>query len=499
MHNIRCSNKISKGWLFSLIITIVACCLLPTLMPLAQQQQRNRREEQRPRGQGRGQDGGEARTEVPAHPWDIILGRPTSTSIVISVLAYEPMEGFIEYETGITRNRTVVRQFKPGQPEGILLEGLKPDSQYSYRFHTRRDPASEFTGGREFSFHTQRPPGATFTLTVQSDSHLDYNTSPELYTRTLANALADKPDFHFELGDTFMTDKYERYQDAHKQYLAQRYYFGLLCHSAPLFFALGNHDGEQGGRLNGNADNMPVWSATMRKRYLPNPEPDGFYSGNSRPEPFVGMLQDYYAWEWGDALLVVLDPFWFTRGRGGDDNWSRTLGAEQYRWLQKTLSGSKARFKFIFIHHLTGGIDRSARGGIAAARLYEWGGRNADGSDGFREKRAGWETTIHQLLVKHRVSIVFHGHDHLFAKEELDGIIYQEVPQPGHPRYDAPRNAAEYGYLSGEIQGSSGHLRITVSKGRAKVDYVRSYLPQDEQSGRRNGSVSYSYQIQPQE
>ena len=30
-------------------------------------------------------------------------------------------------------------------------------------------------------------------------------------------------------------------------------------------------------------------------------------------------------------------------------------------------------------------------------------------------------------------NIVFHGHDHLFVKEELDGIIYQDVPQPGHP------------------------------------------------------------------
>ncbi len=49
---------------------------------------------------------------------------------------------------------------------------------------------------------------------------------------------------------------------------------------------------------------------------------------------------------------------------------------------------------------------------------------------------------IHQLLAKHGVQIVFHGHDHLYVKEDLDGIVYHEVPQPGHPRYDNTRSAS---------------------------------------------------------
>ncbi|HMV46563.1 MAG TPA: hypothetical protein PLD20_05060 [Blastocatellia bacterium] len=57
----------------------------------------------------------------------------------------------------------------------------------------------------------------------------------------------------------------------------------------------------------------------------------------------------------------------------------------------------------------------------------------SNGKDGLKGHRPGWELPIHQLLVKHKVSAVFHGHDHLFAKEELDGIVYQEVSQPGHP------------------------------------------------------------------
>lgn len=66
------------------------------------------------------------------------------------------------------------------------------------------------------------------------------------------------------------------------------------------------------------------------------------------------------------------------------------------------------------------------------------------------------------MLVDHGVSVVFNGHDHMFIKQDLDGIVYQLVPQPGHPR-SGVKSAKEYGYLSGEVQGSSGHVRVRVN------------------------------------
>ena len=54
-------------------------------------------------------------------------------------------------------------------------------------------------------------------------------------SQTLANALADAPDFHVDLGDTFMTEKHASRESAARQYVAQRYYFGLISHSAPLY------------------------------------------------------------------------------------------------------------------------------------------------------------------------------------------------------------------------------------------------------------------------
>ncbi len=426
--------------------------------------------------------------DVPAHPFDLILGRPTSNSITVSALCYQDTTGYVAFgrESGKLGSQTAERQFKKREPVEIVLSPLEPDRPYFYQFRSSR------TNSAEFTFHTSRSSGGTFTFTVTADSHLDEQTDPALYQQTLANALAVAPDFHVDLGDTFMTEKHESREAAAKQYLAQRYYFGSLCESAPLFLVLGNHDGESPRGRGVDANSLAFWSNAMRKRYFPNPAPDGFYSGDVTKDSVACLLQDYYGWHWGDALFIVLDPFWFSmKQRGQNDNWTRTLGQEQYQWLERTLENSRAEFKFVFIHHLVGGKDSQNRGGVEAAPLYEWGGKNADGSDGFKQHRPDWLGPIHQLLVRNKVSIVFHGHDHFYAKQDLDGIVYQEVPQPGYPgNGKAPRSAAEYGYVTGTILGSSGYMRVTVSPLEAKVDYVRSG------AGERN-IIAHSYVVGP--
>ena len=429
---------------------------------------------------------------VPDREFDIILGRPTDRGVTARVLAYENLEAQVVFgaTAGEYSGKTPLRALNKGEPVDLVIDAQAPNVRCYYRLDYRR-AGEPFAHSDEYTFHTQCATNSPFTFTVQSDSHLDENTSPAVYERTLANVLADRPDFHFELGDTFMTDKYVKPELSQPQYLAQRYYFGLLCHSAPLFFALGNHDGELGNK------GSNVWATQTRKRYIPNPVPDKFYTGNQAVEPSIGNIEDYYAWKWGNSLFVVLDPFRYTtkRSREKKDNWDRTLGRQQYDWLKTTLAKSDARFKFVFLHHLVGGADQSARGGIEAAPFYEWGGKSSDGKDDFGRMRPGWRQPIHAMLVEHGVSIVFHGHDHLFVKQDLDGIVYQEVPQPGYPRFGNVRSAAEYGYLSGEIQGSSGHIRVNVQNKVVRVDYVRSYLPEQETADRKNGEVTYSYLI----
>lgn len=442
------------------------------------------------------------KTDVPAHPYDLILGRVTADAATVSIVAYSDTEAYLEYgpDPDSLQSASSKIVLAANQASEVRLEGLEADAVYHYRLRMRAAGSEEdFAATPVYRFHTQRPPGAEFTFLMQADSHLDDNTEPELYAQSMRNMAEENADFLVDLGDTFMTDKFASYKDAERQYMAQRYYFGLLCHSAPLFLALGNHDGELGRFLNGGAENMAVWSNAMRKRYYPNPVADDFYSGNTTPDPVAGTLQNYYAFTWGDALFVVLDPFWNSRAPGGNNNanagWAWTLGETQYRWLKQTLETSPAKYKFLFLHHLVGG-GPSQRGGAEVADLFEWGGKNVDGSSGWAENRKGWETPIHNLLVDTGVSAVFHGHDHLYVREQLDGIVYQEVPQPGFPRYDSANSAVEYGYRSGDVFGSPGYLRVTVSPAGAKVDYVRSYLARDTNAQRRNRGVTFTYTIE---
>jgi predicted phosphodiesterase len=416
------------------------------------------------------------KTVVPKSTFDIVLARPTNNSIMLSVLFYKTMFGFVEY--WITDKRTIkvgTFTFNQNEPAEIPLTDLQPNTRYFYRLSYRQSDNSEYSKSQIFHFQTQRNFKDNFSFTITADSHLDENTDTLTYKTTLQNAAADSADFHIDLGDTFMTDKYRsNYKESLNQYIAQRYYFGLLCPSSPLFFVLGNHDGESGQRLNGKEDNMTVWSNLTRKKYFPNPVPNDFYFGNNTEEPFVGLPQNYYAWSWGNAQFIVLDPFWYTPRAGTDDPWERTLDKKQYDWLKRTLEQSKATFKFVFVHNLVGGTDKKGRGrgGVEVAKYYEWGGKNSDGTEGFKTHRSDWELPIHDLLVKNKVTAVFHGHDHLFAKQELDGIVYQCISQPGGKEHGNTRNAEEYGYLNGKIMNEPGYMRVKVLNEKVLCEFI---------------------------
>jgi len=431
----------------------------------------------------------------------IILGRPTDTSIEAHIMADTDMDCFLEYGTDLNEftHQTEIMSIPANDTKMVILKDLEPNTKYFYRLWQYNVDSNDFQPSDFFTFHTQRSAGTTFTFVIQADSHLDEQSIPELYEITLANELSDISDFIIDLGDTFMSDKVrpKTYEAVEQRYLLQRSFFSLLCHSVPLFLVLGNHDGEAGWELDGSTENLTIWSTSLRRYYFPNPQPNEFYTGSETKEDFVGLCQNYYAWQWGDSLFVVLDPYRYTQQKGGNksDGWNWTLGEKQYHWFRHTISNSNAVFKFVFCHQLIGG-DEQGRGGVEWVPYYEMGGHNIDGTWGLDQHRPGWDKPIHTLMVDNNVTIFFHGHDHFFAKQELDDIIYQLVPQPSHRNYKKASQAQEYGYLSGEILPNSGHIRITVSSSEVIVEYVRTYLPETENAERINGQVSYTYHIE---
>jgi hypothetical protein len=164
---------------------------------------------------------------------NIILGRPTDTSIAASVLGDAGTDVSFEYGTasGSYASQTPVLTTSAGGPTAIEFTNLTPNTRYHYRARYRPVSESNHRADVERSFHTQRRPGSTFS-------------------------------------------------------------FGLLGGGSSLFLVNGNHEQAAGYLLGDRYStpyrDAPVFAGRARVTYFPLPAPDGFYGGDTMQVPGVG-------------------------------------------------------------------------------------------------------------------------------------------------------------------------------------------------------------------
>ena len=214
---------------------------------------------------------------------------------------------------------------------------------------------------------------------------------------------------------------YAAYQDLRKQY------FGIMANATALMLVNGNHEQAHLANIGGIFNNAAVWAADGRLKYYPLPSTGGVL--HRRPvqadgakwlstiAASDGLLRDYYAFTWGDALFVTIDPYWHSPTISPDSTlfsdpepkWGATLGDEQYQWLKKTLEGSDAKWKFVFAHHVNG----NNRGGAGVVGVQEWGGE-----PGFSTNRPTWACRFTSSLPTPKSRSFFQGHDHMYAREK---------------------------------------------------------------------------------
>ena len=455
----------------------------------------------------------------------MVAGQLTDRSVTIGTRADQALEISFQYGTapGVYAGSSPVAAM-PADPFSsgyyaaqTVIAGLQADTRYYYRLQYRSaGTTGAFAASAERTFHTMRPPGSTFVFCVQGDSHPERANNmfdAALYDQTLAAVARDQPDFFITSGDDFSVDNLPTpYTQASVtgRYTLQLPWLDVLSRGTTLFLGTGNH--EQTSLWNTtlpsdgtNGNQVPLWAQNARNLYYPMPAPNDaatgtFYTGNPSPFPGIGLLRDYYARQDGDALFVVIDPYWTSpvqvdNGLGGQsgsgktpDRWLITHGDTQYQWLKQTLEQSTAKWKFVFAHHVMG----TGRGGVEIAGQYEWGGNNADGTWGFPSRRPTWPLPLHQLMAQNHVTIFFQGHDHLFARQQLDGVVYQSLPNPADFTYTAFNADA---YKSGDVLPNSGYVRVTVASTGVRVEYVREYLPKDESASQVSGQVAYSYTV----
>lgn len=376
-----------------------------------------------------------------------IIGRVTRRTAQVNVVASSRKEYVIKWgnSSDPTKFRREVRLEGSGSMTAEL-RNLKPGKRYYYQVAVRQLGQAGYQYGPVHSFITQRRPGSNFSFAVFADAHLVGYPHRKLHfdnlVRSVEMAAAEEIDFVVFVGDEVCLDGSggkgfsqrvtSSQKEAESRYALWRRIYAPLLESMPAFLALGNHDGEAGFYATENRDDeifyWQRWGTVARKKYILNPRHNTYPEGGEN-EGWVGIendpayggadegncspLENYFAWSWGDALFVVIDPFRYTDERGNDpSNW--TLGNAQLEWFERTISESKRRHKFVIAHHLVGGAPWSAdtrkpgNYGRGGAEYSHWGEHDI----------------IHQLMKRHGARFFLYGHDHIFRVSTKNDIDY---------------------------------------------------------------------------
>jgi len=170
------------------------------------------------------------------------------------------------------------------------------------------------------------------------------------------------------------------------------------------------------------------------------------------PVPLAGALGNHDRSLDARTLQAFLGPPYFSFDLEGchfvildtqqPDQYGRVDG-KQWQWLVADLrSAQQSRFIFVTMHqplfpvsvHRDASLDKYPR---------------------FRDR-------LHQLFVQQNVTCVFAGHEHLYDRQERDGVVYVITAGAGAPLYAQPGAGGYYHYLRVFVSGN--HYEVQVKR-----------------------------------
>lgn len=461
-----------------------------------------------------------------------LLVHPRPDGVDLTLVPAVDAELFVEYGVrGGPPRRSAERSVTAGTPVRFALRDLPPDAEIGYRV-VARPPGGEWTPRAPQAFRTLAGPGEPVTFGISADSHAyavwtRYTCKPvpdvagyERLVRTLDRMGADAAlDFVVVGGDDVMTHCNAgckacdvdgvfagEWEAKTLEQVRLRYrktwgpeLFGRVGRTKPLFYVLGNHDGEAGYGTNpcdGHSPALLDWSEQTRLEYFPHPR-----AGE-------GGAQDglYHSVVTGDVLLVFLDVMRFTPTLPSDANgW--TLGQAQTDWFIDQVMRAPQPYKFVFLEHLVGGVTSNfscGHYGRGSLRSTETGEPDAP--------FLGEQALVQEVLRRAGVQVVFLFHDHVAAVGEkvgLDGagqgVVYATCGQIGS---NVPPWSEEGWYrktMDFDGDGTAefltdttgttkrGYFRVSVDAEAALVEYVGTVL--DDPA--LDGEVVFSFEVTP--
>ncbi|MBU0639413.1 MAG: metallophosphoesterase, partial [Planctomycetes bacterium] len=421
----------------------------------------------------------------------------------------------------------VVVSSTPWERIELLISGLQPNGRYYYlvQYETSDEPGLWRDLPPAGEFATQKTAGQAFSFCLMADAHWGQPVkvvpgSPARWNgeQCLDRILvAPAGDFLVDLGDSAHPIGIAVEVEAVQRYVDWRAVMAPLTRKMPVYMALGNHEQEAGFYQRGPAEPPAhlwnglsseqyhqLWATAARLKCIPNPRCDTYPEGGEGAPGYDSIadwwgddgpwnngapmtdLQNFYAWTWGDALFVALDPFRYTLvGSGTVTNspsqW--TLGPTQLRWLEDVLAASAARWKFVLAHHQVGGGLINVQGDA----IPDGGDEQAYARGSANEAtRPGTEQAlVHELMLRYGVQFFMYGHEHAFCHSVKDGVNYLCCGRPTFLNRWWSRGGmrASYGSIVNAqpsvpwvnaLLNVLGYTRIHVSAAAVTVEWIRT-------------------------
>lgn len=323
----------------------------------------------------------------------------------------QPSEAKISFGEQVPLDRIQTLKSDSGTIRKILLENLKASTTYYYQLEWKSE-RGEVLQSPVLTFQTAKPNGEPFMFGIVSDTE----SRPQINHRVGERLWDERPDFLIHLGD--LTDGGDR----DKKFQWTMEYFqgiGPLTSRIPVATVPGNGDADL------------FWY----NQYHPQ-------TGN----------QAFYRFDYGDA------SFWMLNSNLKDE---LQKGGDQYTWLSGEMEKSKARWKFVVLHHAPYSADEDDYGNT-------WAGQGNQGDPELGD--------LIKLMESAGVKMVFFGHLHSYMRSlplkdgriDLEnGLTYVQVGGAGGNLEDnAPTRTwftakinRGFHYCTVQIAGQSLELR----------------------------------------
>jgi 3',5'-cyclic AMP phosphodiesterase CpdA len=219
----------------------------------------------------------------------------------------------------------------------------------------------------------------------------DNREEHDTYPALIEQAMKNKPDFIVNTGD----------QIKHPGNLNEWKKFWELSSpvQVPYFLTAGNHDEHDGG------------SEQIFKE-----------------QAGMGIDKPYYTFPVDNALFIVLDS--------EIDGHQGKIDGEQYRWLENLLANSLKKHKFVFVHR----------------PLYPEKGKGHHYGyclDEYPKER----DRLQSLFVRYKVTAVFEGHEHLYLRKNINGIMHIITGGGGASLYADEKDGGFYHFVLIKVNG----------------------------------------------